>query len=443
MFITRKSLPRRTFIRGIGVSIALPLLDAMVPALPSVAYGAGQPSRRLGIVYVPNGIAMEYWTPNSTGRDFELTPILQPLTPVRDRFVIISGLNGQRNAPAQSSHAAASTRFLTGVPGRQTSEGMEAGASIDQIAARAFGDQTPLASLELAIDARDISGSCDGASCAFLNTVSWSSAATALPTEHDPRIVFERMFGEAGSTDPAARLARLRRHRSVLDSITQAVTDLGRGLGPGDRLKIDEYLAAIRDIERRIQASEQRGTTDVPIVEQPAGIPEAFEQRVRLMFDLQLLAYRADVTRVITFMIGREFSGRTYPQVGVAEAHHPLSHHQNDAEKIAQLARVNTYHISLFAEYLDKLRATPDGDGSLLDHLLLLYGSGISDGNRHDPDNLPLLLAGGLVKGGRHLRFEGEPAANLLASILDTMGAATSKVANSDRALPLEALTGL
>jgi hypothetical protein len=214
-------------------------------------------------------------------------------------------------------------------------------------------------------------------------------------------------------------------------------------LGPGDRLKIDEYLAAIRDLERRIQASEERGTTDVPIVEKPAGIPEAFEQRVRLMFDLQLLAYRADVTRVITFMIGREFSGRTYPQVGVAEAHHPLSHHQNDAEKIAQLARVNTYHISLFAEYLDKLRATPDGDGSLLDHLMLLYGSGISDGNRHDPDNLPLLLAGGLVKGGRHLRFEGEPAANLLASILDTMGAATSKVANSDRALPLEALTGL
>ena len=212
---------------------------------------------------------------------------------------------------------------------------------------------------------------------------------------------------------------------------------------PSDRSKIDEYLAAVRDIERRIQAAEQRGATEVPLVEQPSGIPEAFEEKVRLMFDLQVLAYRADITRVITFMVGREFSGRTYPQVGVSEAHHPLSHHQNDPEKIAQLARIDTYHMSLFAEYLDKLRATPDGDGSLLDDLLLLYGSGISDGNRHDSDNLPLVLLGGRLKGGRHLRFDGEPAANLLMSILDNMGVATGKVANSERALPLDTLSGL
>jgi hypothetical protein len=239
------------------------------------------------------------------------------------------------------------------------------------------------------------------------------------------------------------RLTSLRRHRSILDSVRETVTDLRRGLGPGDRLKIDEYLEAIRDIERRIVAAEQRGAADVPLVEQPAGIPEAFEEKVRLMFDLQVLAYRADVTRVITMMVGREFSSRTYPQVGVAEAHHPLSHHQNDPEKIADLAKVNAYHVSLLAEYLDKLRATPDGDGSLLDHLLLLYGSGISDGNRHDSDNLPLLLAGGLVKGNRHLRFDGEPAANMLVSILDKMGVVVSKLANSERSLPLDTLAGL
>jgi hypothetical protein len=443
MMIMRRSLPRRTFLRGVGATVALPLLDAMVPALTSVTRAAGPAVRRFGVVYVPNGIAMPYWTPASVNDDFELPPILQPLAPVRKRLVVVSGLNGQRNVAAQSSHAAASTRFLTGVPGRQTAEGIEAGASIDQMIARTQGEKTLLASLELAVDARDISGSCDGASCAFLNTVSWSSATTALPTEHDPRIVFERMFGEAGSTDPAVRLASLRRHRSILDSVTEAVQDLGRGLGTDDRVKIDEYLSAIRDIERRIQAAEDRRADDLPLVHQPSGNPEAFEDKMRLMFDLQLLAYRADVTRVVTFMVGREFSGRSYPQVGVSEAHHPLSHHQNDPDKIAQLAKVNGYHMSLFAEYVEKLRSTPDGDGSLLDHMLLLYGSGISDGNRHDSDNLPLLLVGGLVKGGRHLHFDGEPAANLLVSVLDKMGVTIGKVADSRRPLPLETLAGL
>jgi hypothetical protein len=443
MMITRKSLPRRTFLRGMGVTIALPFLDAMVPALTPSAHAAVQPIRRLGVVYVPNGIAMQHWTPASVSADFELTPILQPLAKHRDRLVVVSGLNGQRNVAAQSSHAAASTRFLTGVPGRQTAEGMEAGASIDQLVARTLGQQTPLASLELAVDARDISGSCDGASCAFLNTVSWSSTTTALPTEHDPRIVFERMFGETGSTDPVMRMTSFKRHRSILDSVTEAVVDLGRGLAPDDRLKIDEYLAAVRDIERRIQTAEQRKSQELPLVHQPTANPEAFEEKMRLMFDLQVLAYRADVTRVISFMVGREFSGRSYPQVGVAEAHHPLSHHQNDPDKIAQLAKVNAYHMSLFAEYVEKLRATPDGDGSLLDHLLLLYGSGISDGNRHDVENLPLLLMGGLVKGGRHLRFDSEPAANLLVSVMDRMGVTVGKVADSERALPLETLSGL
>ncbi len=441
MIITRRALPRRTFLRGMGASIALPLLDAMVPALSAATSAVARPVPRLGIVYVPNGIAMEYWTPSAAGTDFELTPILTPLAPARDRLVIVSGLNGQRNSPAQSSHAAASTRFLTGVPGRQTAEGMEAGASIDQLVARRVGEHTPLASLELAVDARDISGSCDGASCAFLNTVSWSSATTALPTEHDPRVVFERMFGDAGTTDPAVRFANLRRHSSILDSVTEAVVDLARGLGTGDRTRIDEYLTAIRDIERRIQTTQQRGATPVPLVEQPAGIPDVFEDKIRLMFDLQRLAYQADVTRVVTFMVGREFSGRSYPQIGVPEAHHPLSHHQEDPEKIVQLARIDAYHMSLFAEYIEKLRATPDGEGSLLDHVLLLYGSGISDGNRHDSDNLPLLLVGGTVQGGRHLAFNDEPAAGLLVSILDKMGVPVEAFANSDR--PVEPLAGL
>ncbi|MEP7308948.1 MAG: DUF1552 domain-containing protein [Acidobacteriota bacterium] len=355
MIITRRSLPRRTFLRGMGVTIALPLLDAMVPAL-STGPAAG-PVRRLGIVYAPNGMAMDSWTPRNAGADFELTPILQPLAPFRDRLVVVSGLDGQRNASAQSSHAAASTRFLTGVPGRQTAEGMEAGPSIDQLVARRIGGETPLASLELAVDPRDISGFCDGASCAFLNTVSWSSSTTALPTEHDPRVVFERMFGESGSTDAAARLASLRRQRSILDSVSGAVSTLVRGLGPGDRLKIDEYLDAVREIERRMQTAERRDAAAVPVVSQPAGIPDDFEEKVRLLFDLQVLAYQADVTRVITFMIGREFSGRPYPQIGVAEAHHPLSHHQNDPEKIGLLAKINTYHVSLFASYLEKLHA--------------------------------------------------------------------------------------
>jgi hypothetical protein len=297
--------------------------------------------------------------------------------------------------------------------------------------------------MELAIDPRDISGSCDGASCAFLNTVSWSSSTTALPTEHDPRVVFERMFGEAGSTDQTLRLTAFRRRRSILDSVTEAVADLARGLAPDDRSKIDEYLTAVRDIERRIQAAEQRDATTLPVVTQPAVIPQDFADQMNLMFDLQVLAYQSDITRVITFMVGREFSGRSYPQIGVAEAHHPLSHHQNDPDKIAMLAKINTYHTSLFAGYLEKLRATPDGDGSLLDRLLVLYGSGISDSNRHDPDNLPLLLAGGLVKGGRHLRFENEPASNLLVSILDKIGAPVDKIANSNRRLPIESISGL
>ena len=444
MIITKRSLPRRTFLRGVGVSLALPLLDAMVPALSAIAKPSAAPVRRLGVIYVPNGMAMSSWTPRAAGADFDLPPILQPLAPFRDRLLVFSGLDGQRTSSNQPSHQAASTRFLTGVPGQQTGEGMQAGPSIDQLAARAFGEHTPLASLELALDARDISGSCDGASCAFLNTLSWSSATTALPTEHDPRAVFERMFGETGSTDMAARRAGLQRHRSILDSVTEAIVDLGRGLGPGDRRKIDEYLAAVRDIERGIQKAEERRAV-VPVVAQPAGIPHEFEETLQLMFDLQVLAYQADVTRVITFMVGREFSSRAYPQAGVAEAHHPLSHHQNDPEKIALLARINTYHTTLFASYLEKLRSTPDGDGSLLDHLLLLYGSGISDSNRHDPDNLPLLLVGGSdqVKGGRHLQYTRTPAANLLVTILDKLAVPVEAIANSGGTLKLDTLSGL
>jgi hypothetical protein len=445
MIITKKAVPRRTFLRGVGVSLALPLLDAMVPSLTAMAQTPAKPVRRFGVFYVPNGMAMSSWTPATVGASYELSPILQPLAAFRDRFVVVTGLDGQRNAPGQASHAGASTRFLTGVPGREDAEGMEAAPSVDQLAARVLGEQTPLTSLELALEARDISGTCDGASCAFLNTLSWSGARTALPTEHDPRAIFERMFGEAGSTDAAVRRTSLRRQHSILDSVSDAVADLARDLGPGDRLKIDEYLTAIRDIERRIEKAEARSASTLPVVTQPAGIPQDFEESLELVCDLQVLAYQADITRVITFMLAREFSSRAYPQTGVAEAHHPLSHHQNDPEKIALLARINTYHASLFASYLTKLQSTPDGDGSLLDHLLLLYGSGISDSNRHDPDNLPLLLVGGRdqLKGGRHLRYTGQPAANLLVTILEKLDVPVEKMANSRGALDLDTLSGL
>jgi hypothetical protein len=440
MFITKMSLPRRTFLRGMGVALALPLLDSMVPALSAAA----KPVRRLGVVYVPNGMAMDSWLPKADGAAFEMTPILTPLTPFRDHMLVLSGLNAPQGG---GTHLGATTKFLTGYPGKGTrGGGVEAGTSMDQLVAKEFAQYTQLASLELGLDSREETGVCDNSNpCAMGNTLSWRTPTMLLAPENNPRVIFERLFGDVGSTESAVRLAHLKTNRSILDSVVQSISDLEQGLGPGDRGKIGEYLEGVRDVERRIQKAEEQDAVELPEVTQPTGIPATFEEHARLMFDLQVLAYQCDLTRVITFMVGREFSGRTYPQIGVPEAHHPLSHHQGDPVKIATMAKVNAYHVSTFSYYLSKLKATADGDGSLLDHLLLIYGAGMSDSNAHDNNNLPIVLFGGpdQIKGGRHLKYSGLPAANLLLTIMDRLGLHVDQIGNGHEKLDLEMLSGV
>jgi hypothetical protein len=448
VIITKKAIPRRTMLRGIGAALALPLLDGMVPALSALQKTAANPVRRFGVIYVPNGMMMANWTPASEGAGFELMPIMQPFAPFRDRLAVLSGLSSKPPAaiPGGGNHARASTRFLTDVPPKLTQNTeLQAGVSIDQIAAKELGRQTQLSSLELSLDGRDFAGSCDvGFSCAYTNTIAWRDASTPLPMENDPRAVFERMFGDSGTTDPVARRARILEERSILDAVTDQIGRLQRGLGSGDRAKIEQYLEATRDVERRIQRAEEQSAQELPRVDQPAGVPTSFEEHAKLMFDLQVLAYQTDLTRVITFMIGRELSGRPYPEIGVNDAHHPTSHHQNDAEKLAKLAKINTFHATLFAYYLDKLKATPDGDGSLLDHLILMYGAGMSDSQLHAYSSLPLLLVGGNVKGGRHLKFATDtPLANLHLTLLDRLGVRIDTIGDSTGALDLDMLSGV
>ena len=435
MIITKKAIPRRSVLRGIGATLALPLLDGMVPALSAIRTTAARGMRRFGVVYVPNGMAMEHWTPTGEGTTFEFSPILQPMAPFRDRTLVLTGLNP---GPGGGAHAGASTKFLTGVAGRMT-DGAEihSGTSIDQLLGKELGQYTQLSSLELALDGRDFAGSCDaGFSCAYTNTISWRTPTTPLPMENNPRVVFERLFGDSGSTDPAVRLARLKEDRSILDSVTEKVADLQQGIGPEDRHKIGQYLDAVRDVERRIQKAEEQSARELPLVQQPAGIPATFEEHMRLMFDLQLLAYQTDLTRVASFMVGREISGRTYNQIGIPDAHHPLSHHLDDPAKIGVMSKINTYHVVLFAEFVEKMRATPDGDGSLLDHSLLLYGAGMSNSNAHAPINLPIMLvggAGGGLEGGRHITYpEDTPMANLLMAIMDALGVPMDQVGDSN-----------
>ncbi len=444
MIIKKMSLPRRTVLRGLGAAVALPLLDAMVPAASALARTAAAPSKRFGVVYVPNGIAMEQWTPSTEGSGFELTPILQSLAPFRDQLTVVSGLRGYWTPP----HAGASTTFLTGAAGVAGETAPVADISMDQILAQEYGQHTELASLQLSIDSRANAGQCSGGhSCVYTNTISWRSRTTPLPMENNPRVVFEQMFGDTGSTDPAIRQARMQRDRSILDSVTEKIADLQREVGQADTLKIDEYLEGVRDIERRIQRAEQQQRYDVPEVEQPEGVPGTFAEHVKLMFDLQVLAHQIDLTRVTTFMLGREVSSRTYTEIGVADAHHPLSHHEYQPEKIAAMAKINAYHATLFADYLAKLRATPDGDGSLLDHMLLLYGGGMSDSNSHSPLNLPVLLLGGCageLQGGRHLRYPDDPLMpNLLVSLMDKMDVPVERLGKSDGVLSVERLSGV
>jgi Protein of unknown function (DUF1552) len=428
-------------LRGIGASLALPFLEAMVPS----ARAAVKPVRRFLTFYVPNGMAMEYWSPKGEGTAFELSPILQPLAPFRDQMLVLSGLHSSWNY----IHAGASGSFLTGTPrgGRNEIE-IFADVSIDQLLARHFSNETQVASLELSMDAPANAGACTGnLSCVYTHTLSWRSPTQALPVEYNPRAIFERLFGDTGKTDWGAREARMRQHKSILDSVTDKLANLKRELGPQDQNKVNEYTDAIRDVERRIQKAEEQRDVPLPAMEAPQGVPPVFEDHLALMLDLQLLAFQADLTRVISFMIGKEQSARPYPQIGVPEAHHPLSHHDNVPALIEHMSKINCYHAELFSKYVAKLRATPDGDGSLLDHMMILYGAGISNSQRHAGDNLPIMLIGGgtgTLKGGRHIVYKEKPSmANLLVTIMDKMGFPVEKVGGSDGKLQLDTLSGI
>lgn len=435
-FITRKHLSRRAVLRGMGAAIALPLLDAMQPALAAPA--VKKTPLRLGFVYVPNGIIMEDWTPAATGPDFELTRILKPLAGVRSELCVVSGLsdhNGNALGDGPGDHARAGASFLTGVHCKKTAGAdIRNGISADQIAAQALSSVTRLGSLELGCeDARTV-GNCDsGYSCAYTNSISWRSPTTPNPPEIDPRLAFERLFGASdGNLDAATRLKRAQYRKSILDAVRDETRSLAKDLGEADRRKIDEYLTAVREIEKRIQGAEREVT---PGLEKPSGIPIEFRDYLGLMFDLQVVAWQADVTRVCTLMVGREGSLRVYPEIGVPDPHHPLTHHRNNKDWIEKVAKINCLHTELFAGFLQKLKSTPDGEGSLLDHSMIVYGSGLSDGNAHTHEDLPILLAGrggGSIKPGRHLRFkEGTPATNLYVSLLDRMGVPAETLGDS------------
>jgi len=445
MFIPRLAIPRRTILKGLGTALALPLLDAMAPAFSRRALAASKPAHRFQTFYVPNGMAMDYWTPKGEGAAFELSPILEPLAPYRNQMVVLSGIKASWNY----IHAGASGSFLTGTPrGGKNEIEIFADVSMDQLLARHFANDTQVASLELSMDAPANAGACTGnLSCVYTHTLSWKSATQPLPMEWNPRAVFEKLFGDSGSTDRKAREARLRQHKSILDSVQDKLASLQRELGPGDRSKVDEYTDAIRDVERRIARAEEQHDLELPTIDQPQGAPPVFEDHLALMLDLQLLAFQSDLTRVISFMIGKEQSARPYPQIGVPEAHHPLSHHNELPELIAQMSKINRYHVQLFSQYLAKLRATPDGDGSLLDHTTILYGAGISNSQRHSGDNLPLLLMGGSsgrIKGGRHLKYTDKPMmANLLVTLMDKMDVPVDHVGGSNGKLQIDTLSGI
>jgi len=424
-FISKKSVPRRTFLKGVGASLALPLLDAMIPAATAASKTAATPVRRLGYVFMPMGCDQSRWTPRSEGSLEELSPILDSLAPVKDQTTIFT--NMQLKPAYPGSHATSNSSFLSAAKAKVTeSSDYYLGTTADQLAAQQVGQQTQLPSLELAMDLLQVVGQCDnGYACVYQNNLSWSSPTTPLPAEAHPRIVFESLFGEGGT--PEERQAALRKRASLLDSIIDDMRRLKRGLGANDRSRVSDYLDSIREVERRIQKAET-DTKDKPIpdLDRPMGVPAAYADHARLMFDLQLLAYQGDITRITTFQIARETSNRSYPEIGVSDPHHPLSHHGDNPEKIEKMSKINAFHVSLFAEYLERLKNTPEGNGSLLDNVLLLYGSGIGNPNIHNHSNLPVIVAGGAaggMKGNRHIRYEKPtPLANLHLSLLDKVG---------------------
>jgi hypothetical protein len=435
MFIFRKSLRRRTFLRGIGATVALPLLDAMVPALTAQSRTAARPLVRFGAVFVPNGAIMEQWIPATPGAGFELRPILAPLAPFRDQLVIISNLTRANPGVVEGDHAISAAGFLTGVyPRRTEAEDVLAGVSIDQVVAARIGQETPFPSLELATaDFTGYIGACtSGFSCGYINTISWSTPTTPLPMEFNPKVAFERLFGRAGTAEQ--RQQRRQRQLSVLDLIARDAGELQRTLGASDRARLSAYLDNIREIERRVSRTAGSDTPQVAAMELPAGVPESFEEHVLLMYDLLAIAYQADLTRVATFMTDRELSARTYPQLGVNEQHHTVSHHGNDPGNIAQVAKINTYHTTLFARFLETLRSTPDGDGSLLDHALIFYGGGMGNPNQHASDPLPMVAVGGGVgTGDRHIRLAPRtPVGNLWVTVAQKYGSPTERMGESN-----------
>jgi hypothetical protein len=437
MFVTKKTISRRTVLRGVGTAIALPLLDAMVPALAPAA--STNPVRRFGVVYHPNGVIYDQWLPQGAGTDFELSSTLKGLEPFKDKLIVVTGLfsdQAEALGDGGGDHSRACGSYLTGVHVKKSDSNVENAVSMDQIVAKHFERETQLSSLQMTADENSLLGSCDlGYSCAYSSTLSWLTPTLPLMAENNPRVLFERMFGSSDSTDPRVRALRLKQDASLLDSVGDRVAQLQRQLGHTDNRKMNDYLASLRDVERRIQKAEEQSSKALPDVAQPAGIPEKFDDHVRLLYDLQLLAYQADLTRVTTFMYGREQTGRPYPQIGVPEPHHPLTHHQGIPEKMEKCAKIQRYHIGLFAEYLGKLRNTPDGDGSLLDHVILLYGASISNSDRHTHGPLPTFLVGGgagTLKGGRHLVYpEHTPLTNLQLTLLDKLGVRAEKLGDS------------
>jgi len=425
MILSRKSLPRRTFLRGLGATISLPLLDAMVPAATAATKTAAKPVKRLGFVFMPMGCDITRWTPQDKGRLDKLSPILESLSGVKDQISVLSNMELQPAYPG--THATSNSAFLSAARAKRTeSSDYFLGTTVDQIAAKHLGHKTQLPSLEMSMDLMQTVGQCDnGYACVYQNNLSWSSPTTPIPAEAHPRLVFETLFGDGGT--PEERRAALQKRASLLDSVGEELASLKRELGAADRSKIDDYLDSVREIERRIQKAEsETKERPLPDLDRPSGVPAAYGDHARLMFELQLLAFQGDITRVTTFQLARETSNRSYPEAGVNEPHHPLSHHGNNPDKIAKMAKINAFHVSLFAEFLEKMKSTSDGDGTLLDNSLFLYGSGMGNPNVHDHQNLPIIVAGGAaggMKGGRHIEFsKPEALANLHLTLLDKAG---------------------
>jgi len=437
-FLTRRSIPRRTILRGLGATLALPLLDAMVPAMTVTARTAAAPTRRFGAVFVPMGERPSHWTPKTTGSHFEFSPILEPLEPFRDSVTVVSNVD----RPLQGTHAVSSGTWLTGsTPKRTEAEDFVAGTSLDQIVAQQIGRDTLFTSLEIGTeDLTGYVGACDvGYSCAYMNTISWRSPTAPMPLETNPRVVFERMFGRPGSTEE--RLARMRQNRSILDSVRGDVSSLERGLGARDRVRLDQYLDHVREVEGRIQRAETQASTEIVLPTAPVGIPDSWEEHASVMFDLMALAWEADLTRVFSFMLNREASQLVFPEIGLSEPWHHVSHHGNEPEKLEMLVKVNIWQIGLFGKFLERLRSTPDGDGTLLDHSLVLWGSGMSDSNAHSPIDVPYLQVGkaaGLFTGNQHLAApKGTQLANVMLTVAQRFGAEIDQFGVSTAAFEL------